>query len=101
MFAHILIFTHSLHYAFYRYGSHYWLFDVDMDCSRTEGGWFEFKAVFTKSGSDFQWEKNVAQAQSCVGELGQKTRFARINHVGKCGAVNVVHFNSGYCRIGE
>ena len=26
-----------------RFGDHYWMLDVDMDCSKTHQGWFEFK----------------------------------------------------------
>jgi hypothetical protein len=36
-----------------RWGDHYWMLDVDMDCSQTEGGWFEVKAFLTNDGKSF------------------------------------------------
>ena len=29
---------------FYRYGDHYWLVDIEMDCCKAMNGWFEVKA---------------------------------------------------------
>lgn len=34
----------------FRWGDHYWMLDVNMDCSQTEQGWFELKAFLTNSG---------------------------------------------------
>lgn len=34
----------------FRWGDHYWMLDVNMDCSETEQGWFELKAFLTNSG---------------------------------------------------
>lgn len=32
------------------WGDHYWMVDVDMDCSQSEQGWFEVKAFLTNGG---------------------------------------------------
>lgn len=51
-----------------RFGDHYWMVDVDMDCSQTEDGWFEVKAFLTNSGNG--WEGDINQ----VGEKRQPDR---------------------------
>lgn len=58
------------------WGPHEWMLDVDMDCSKTVGGWFELKS-FVKNGQG--WEGDVQQAG---------TPYASHNHFGKCGQVN-------------
>ncbi|MBW2734889.1 MAG: alpha-amylase, partial [Deltaproteobacteria bacterium] len=63
-------------------GMHYWMLDVDMDCSKghvTAGGtaWFELK-TFISGGPG--WEPDVVQA-------GAPYRSG--NHFAKCGMVNV------------
>ena len=37
--------------ALHRWGDHYWMVDFDMDCSLTEGGWFELKTFGTGGGN--------------------------------------------------
>ena len=32
------------------WGDHYWMVDFDLDCSKTENGWFEVKAFVTGGG---------------------------------------------------
>ena len=32
-----------------RFGPYYWMVDMDMDCSATENGWFEFVGAFRSS----------------------------------------------------
>ena len=32
-------------------GDHTWLLDVDMDCSQTMDGWFEFNTIYTYGGT--------------------------------------------------
>ncbi|XP_078323364.1 alpha-amylase-like [Crassostrea virginica] len=78
----------SGHTTLNTYGQHYWLIDVDMDCSRTENGWFEFKALVNG-----QWEGNI-QGQTCG-----NPPYSSNNHWAKCGFKNVYHFNSGQCEI--
>ncbi len=60
------------------YGQHYWMLDVQMDCSKAvQGLWFEFK-TFISNGPG--WEANVAQSG---------TPYSSGNHFGQCGKVNV------------
>lgn len=65
------------------YGDHYWLFDVDMDCSKTIEGWFELKSYISNGAG---WESNIAQS-----EFGRmlKPPFESINHIARCGMINV------------
>ena len=44
-----------------RYGDHYWMLDVDMDCSQTEQGWFEIKAFLTNDAVG--WEGDITQVR--------------------------------------
>ncbi|HWV14669.1 MAG TPA: alpha-amylase, partial [Cellvibrio sp.] len=59
------------------WGQHYWLLDVEMDCSKTYNGWFELKS-FISNGPG--WEANVAQAN---------TPWVSNNHFAQCGKINV------------
>lgn len=59
------------------YGQHYWMLDVQMDCSKTVNGWFELK-TFISNGPG--WEANVSQAG---------TPYPSGNHMAQCGKVNV------------
>lgn len=66
-----------------RFGSHYWMLDVDMDCSKgfldpRDGvtRWVEIKS-FISNGPG--WEGNVAQADR---------PYASGNHFAKCGKIN-------------
>ncbi|XP_069131143.1 alpha-amylase-like [Argopecten irradians] len=72
------------------YGQHYWLIDVDMDCSKTENGWFEVKAMINNN-----WEHDM-RISGCGMESAP---YASNNHWAKCGSKNVLHFNSGSCEI--
>jgi uncharacterized repeat protein (TIGR03806 family) len=58
-------------------GPHLWMLDVDMDCRRTAGGWFEVKG-FSVRGTARVWEPNIAQPH---------TPYPTLNHVARCGAV--------------
>ena len=71
-----------------QYGAHYWMLDVDMDCSRAFAGgdgtpWFEIK-TFVSGGPG--WEPAVAQSG---------TPYATGNHFGKCGQINVFRRGDG------
>lgn len=60
------------------YGQHYWMLDVQMDCSKAVNGvWFEFK-TYIKNGAG--WEADVSQSD---------TPYTSGNHFAKCGKVNV------------
>ena len=38
------------------------MLDVDLDCSETEGGWFEVKSFLTNAGEG--WEADIAQVSN-------------------------------------
>ena len=63
--------------ALNRFGPHFWMLDVDMDCTRTADGWFEIKS-FIANGAG--WESDVAQPDA---------PYASANHFGRCGFLNV------------
>jgi len=69
------------------WGQHYWMLDVNMDCSQTVNGQFEVKA-FIKNGQG--WEGNIAQAN---------TPYATNNHVAQCGKINKFDFNASTVEI--
>jgi subtilisin family serine protease len=58
------------------WGDHYWMLDVEMDCSRTYNGWFEFKS-FISNGPD--WEGNINQ---------QNAPYPSNNHFAQCGRIS-------------
>jgi len=65
-----------------RWGGHYWMLDVDMDCSRAfrdENGvaWFELK-TFISNGPG--WEADIRQPGA---------PYPSNNHFGQCGMINV------------
>ncbi|CAH1775264.1 unnamed protein product [Owenia fusiformis] len=80
------------------YGNHYWMLDVDMDCAKTEGNWFEFK-VYTDPTSG--WEPDITQSMACGGEAGGTRPFASTNHVAQCGKFNMFYYDNYGCIIGE
>lgn len=59
------------------WGQHYWMLDVEMDCSKTLNGWFEVKS-FISGGPGY--EPNLAQPGA---------PYVSGNHFGKCGEVNM------------
>jgi len=59
------------------YGHHYWIMEVDMDCSATVNGWFELKS-FISNGPG--WEGDVSQSN---------TPYNSGNHFAQCGKKNV------------
>lgn len=58
------------------WGEHYWILDVDMDCSKTVNGWFEVKSYMTNGSG---WEPDITQAGA---------PYASGNHFAQCGKVN-------------
>lgn len=64
-----------------KFGDHYWIFDVEMDCSQTANNWFEFKS-FIKNGAG--WESDVQQ---------NTTPWKSGNHFAQCGKLNVFQRN--------
>ena len=63
------------------FGPHYWMLDVDMDCSHTVNGWFEFKS-FISNGPG--WEIDINQSGA---------PYTSTNHFARCGYLNV--YNRG------
>lgn len=68
--------------ALNKYGQHYWMLDADVDCSRAylaaDGSrYFDIKSYISNGPG---WEADVNQAG---------TPYKSINHVAKCGKVNV------------
>jgi len=64
------------------YGMHYWMLDVDMDCSRAYADsngnrWFEVKAYISNGPG---WEPDIKQVEA---------PYPSNNHFGRCGMVNV------------
>ncbi len=59
-----------------RWGQHYWMLDVEMDCSKTVNGWFELKS-FISNGPG--WEADVNQP-------GRP--WVSGNHFAQCGKLN-------------
>nr|P29957.3 RecName: Full=Alpha-amylase; AltName: Full=1,4-alpha-D-glucan glucanohydrolase; Flags: Precursor [Pseudoalteromonas haloplanktis]CAA41481.1 1,4-alpha-D-glucan glucanohydrolase [Pseudoalteromonas haloplanktis] len=64
------------------WGEHYWMLDVDMDCSKAVNGWFELKA-FIKNGQG--WETAIAQ---------DNAPYTSTNHMAQCGKINKFEFNN-------
>lgn len=81
------------------YGPHHWLLDVYMDCTETENGWFEVKGYLTSDRNGNPWEGNINQDTSCTGSIGGSKPYSSINHIARCGYVNVFAFDSGSCII--
>jgi alpha-amylase len=69
------------------WGQHYWMLDVDMDCSQTVNGQFEVKA-YVKNGQG--WEGNINQAN---------IPYASSNHVATCGKINKFDFNGSSVEV--
>ncbi|KAK7462553.1 hypothetical protein BaRGS_00038409 [Batillaria attramentaria] len=73
------------------FGDNYWLLDMDMDCSKTENGYFELKGFLGG-----QWEGTISDNQ-CEGV--DPAPFTSTNHIAMCGALNIFHWNEGRCQI--
>lgn len=69
------------------WGQHYWMLDVQMDCSNSVNGWFEVKA-YVKNGQG--WENNIQQSG---------TPYSSNNHFAQCGKINKFDFNSNSVEI--
>jgi len=63
------------------WGHHYWMLDVEMDCSKTVDGWFEVKS-FISNGPG--WESDVVQ---------QGAPWVSRNHFARCGMVSTFRRN--------
>jgi hypothetical protein len=65
------------------WGAHYWMLEVEMDCSKTVNGWFEVKS-FISNGPG--WESDVSQPGA---------PYTTKNHVAQCGKFNVFKRSQG------
>ena len=79
-----------------KWGEHYWMLDVNLNCDRSEDGWFEVKA-YVMNGSG--WESDRNQDSSCGGTVGGSKPYTTGNHFGRCGYINVFEFNQNSCMI--
>ncbi len=59
------------------WGDHYWMLDVDMDCSQTADGWFEVKSYIANGPG---WESDITQPDA---------PWQSGNHFARCGWLNV------------
>ena len=64
-----------------------------MDCTRTDNGWFEFKAIVNNA-----WEGDIIQG-TCTGDGAGVAGANSKNHMAKCGMMNIFHFESSTCEI--
>ena len=69
------------------WGQHYWMLDVQMDCSKTVNGWFELKA-YVQNGQG--WEGNISQAN---------TPYPSNNHFAQCGKINTFDFGQSSYEV--
>lgn len=69
------------------YGDHYWMLDVQMDCSNTVNGWFELKSYISNGPG---WEGTISQSG---------TPYASGNHMAQCGKINVFQRNNSSAQI--
>ncbi|KRX55809.1 Alpha-amylase [Trichinella sp. T9] len=75
-----------------RYGAHYWMLDVMMDCSKTENDWFEFHIV--KQDGEMEKIINIKQCENAyLLLLGKKIK----HHLARCGYVNIVEYGMQNC----
>ncbi|HWV16330.1 MAG TPA: S8 family serine peptidase [Cellvibrio sp.] len=59
------------------WGAHYWMLDVEMDCTKTVKGWFELKSYISNGPG---WESDVVQPGA---------PYYSHNHFAQCGKINV------------
>ncbi|KAA0192641.1 hypothetical protein HAZT_HAZT001197 [Hyalella azteca] len=79
------------------FGDHYWMVDMEMDCPFVEAdGWFDVKG-YTAPAS-FGWEPDVTQT-ACDGTIGGVSPHASVNHMARCGAVNIFEHGGSACTI--
>jgi len=83
-----------------KYGIGYWMVDMEMDCLRTQDGWFEVRAF--SSGAD--GVENTITQENCTGNAianlsVNRPPFSSFTHAGHCGFVNVFLFDSPSCVI--
>jgi len=86
----------QFHHDLNTWGDHYWISDMEMDCSSTKDGWFEVDTFFTNGG---EGGESSIQQSACSGNIGGSVPFSTNFHAGRCGYLNVFHYNSNDCSI--
>merc|ERR1712004_438290 len=86
------------YYSLNVWGPHHWVVLVDMDCSQTQDGWFEFTTVYSLGGED--GEVAISQG-TCTGDVGGEAPFTSDKHIARCGFLNVFEFDEDDCQIDE
>ncbi|CAL4106263.1 unnamed protein product, partial [Meganyctiphanes norvegica] len=79
-----------------RFGPNYWLVDMDMDCTQTDNGWFNVRALVTPR---INAEHRIYQKRTCHGNVLDLCPFKSFHHVAKCGYFNLFKYNDGNCLI--
>ena len=74
------------------------MLEVDMDCSITDHGWFEFKGWLANAGGYTGWELDIHQT-TCSGSAGIEAPFTSKDHLARCGFINVFEWNEPQCII--
>lgn len=69
------------------WGQHYWMLDVQMDCSKAVNNKFEVKA-YVKNGQG--WEGDISHPQA---------PYASNNHFAECGKINTFDFNNNNVEV--
>lgn len=69
--------------------------DFEMDCSKTEDGWFEMKTLIDRGTI---WEGDITQ-KVCTGAGAATPPYTSKNHMARCGFVNKFNFGTGDCEI--
>jgi len=78
-------------------GDNFWIIDMDMDCSQTQNGWFEFTTIYSIGGED--GEPSVAQ-ESCTGDVGGDSPITGSKyHMARCGYTNIFSYGKDTCQI--
>ena len=69
-----------------------------MDCSDTDGDWFEFRGWLSHAGGYSGWEESVIQ-ESCNGSAGLPPPRHSNSHLARCGYINVFEWGEGRCTM--
>ncbi|KHJ90146.1 hypothetical protein OESDEN_10014 [Oesophagostomum dentatum] len=80
-------------HPFNKYGGA-WFVELLMDCRKTDNGWFELKGFIAPRPG---WEPDISQ-EKCTGN-GGSAPFKSMNHIARCGAINVFEWMSSRCHI--
>lgn len=84
--------------SYNKQGLNFWIFDVEMDCSKTDAGWFEFKTVSV----DGVWADDIHQHYECNGNTYRaQIPFESRNYVSMCGKINVFNHKPNECIIND